>query len=144
MNTCYLKYLKECCDLSGINEQIQKSKFIGAGRTDKFYPKYKLITGHTSRKTFMTLSNSLGVPRDTVVCITGHQEGGKMVRKYLKVDEEVMLRQMDEAWKRLYQAPGTEDPELTEMEKLKKEIEELKKTIELLGNIEKVPNFVRN
>lgn len=135
----YLKYLKECCDLAGIRDQTQKIKFIGNSRTDRFEPKYKLITGHTSRKTFMTLSCSLGVPRDIVTSITGHQEGGKMVRKYLKVDEEVMLRQMDEAWKKLYQAPGTEnseDKELTETEKLKKEIVELKKIIEL-QNVDK-------
>ncbi len=130
----YLKQLTKCCELAGINEQTQKVKFIGNSRTDEWKPKYDLITGHTSRKTFMTLSGAFGVPRETVTAITGHQEGGRMVRKYMKIDKDVMLVQMEKAWRKLYQDPNnpnTEENQITENEKLKKEIEKLKKIIEL-------------
>lgn len=140
----YLKQLKKCCEFAGINNQTQKIKFVGNTRTDVFEPKNKLITGHTSRKTFMTLSGSLGVPRETIIAITGHQEGGRMVKKYLKIDEGVMLDQMEKAWRKLYEDPTnpySEDNQLTEIEKLKKEIEDLKKIIEL-QNADKNINLV--
>ena len=82
----------------------------------------------------MTLSGAFGVPRETVTAITGHQEGGRMVRKYMKIDKDVMLVQMEKAWRKLYQDPNnpnTEENQITENEKLKKEIEKLKKIIEL-------------
>jgi hypothetical protein len=129
----YLLLLEKCCNLALINEPTQKIKFVGNERTDIWLPKYELITGHTSRKTFMTLSASFGVPRETIIAITGHQEGGKMVKKYLKIDEEVMLDQMEKAWRKLYEDPDNPYIEVNqpaEIKKLQDEIKELKKIIE--------------
>jgi len=129
----YLLLLEKCCNLALINEPTQKIKFVGNERTDIWLPKYELITGHTSRKTFMTLSASFGVPRETIIAITGHQEGGKMVKKYLKIDEEVMLDQLEKAWRKLYEDPDNPYIEVNqpaEIKKLQDEIKELKKIIE--------------
>jgi len=129
----YLKYLKECCKLAGLTTETLQMRFIGNSRFEEYKPKNELITGHTSRKTFMSLSFELGVPEITITSITGHQDGKKVIHGYLKVDGITKLKQLSKAWKVLYQFPGREDQDdedLTEKEKeLKKRIEELEKII---------------
>ena len=129
----YLKYLTDCCKLAGLTINTLQIRFIGNSRFDKYLPKNELITGHTSRKTFMSLSFELGVPEITITSITGHQDGKKVIHGYLKVDGPTKLKQLDKAWRVLYQFPGQEnqdDVDLTDKEKeLKKRIEELEKFI---------------
>jgi integrase len=128
----YLENLSECCMIAGINTMTEKVSVLANNMPIRVQKeKYKLITGHTSRKTFMTLSGELGVPEEIYISITGHSDGRqKTIRKYDKIGKERLLREMNKAWKILYQAPGSEDAELTENEKLmKKEIEDLKKII---------------
>ena len=135
----YLENLSECCDIAKINKMTEKVSVLANNipvREQK--EKYKLITGHISRKTFMTLSYKLGVPDEIITSITGHSDGRKTIRKYQEIDKEIKLLEMNKAWKKLYQAPGTEDPELTELEKLKKEIDNLKKIIELQNTDKKI------
>jgi|GEM_PF-304574 len=129
----YLDYLGKCCELAGITDMTEKVSTLANGlpvREQK--EKYKLITGHTSRKTFVKLSRSLNVDEDIVKFITGHKgsQEDKIFSKYNDVSANLALKQMDEAWKVLYQAPGTENKELTELEKAMKKIEELEKIIE--------------
>jgi len=66
------KYLKEMCQIVGINEPTkgylrnkQNKRVLGT------YPKYKLITSHTMRRSFAT--NLYGkVPTVVIMAITGH------------------------------------------------------------------------
>lgn len=132
----YLSYLEKCCEIAGINDITEKvSELVNGKEVREQKEKYKLITGHTSRKTFVKLSRSLSVDEDVVKFITGHKgsQGDKIFSKYNNVNKNLALKQMTEAWKVLYQAPGTENKELTELEKAMKKIKELEKTIELLN-----------
>jgi len=136
----YLYYLGECCRIAGINDMTEKVSILANGRQNREQKeKHKLITGHTSRKTFVKLSRSLNVDEDIVKFITGHKgsQGDKIFSKYNDVTANLALKQMNEAWKILYQAPGSENKELTELEKAMKEIEELKKIIELQNSDKK-------
>jgi len=137
----FLDYLGKCCDLAGINDITEKVSTLANGlpvREQK--EKYKLITGHTSRKTFVKLSRALNVDEDIVKFITGHKgsQEDKIFSKYNDVSANLALKQMDDAWKVLYQAPGSGNKELTELEKAMKEIEELKKIIELQNADKKI------
>lgn len=60
-------------------------------------PKYKLITAHTARKTFVTLSFYLGMDVKTIKSITGHKQD-KTFDKYLKIADEMKKTKMNEAW----------------------------------------------
>lgn len=99
-NDKFNEYIKECCNLAGINETNQVEIFVGNTRTDKYKLKHQLITAHTSRKTFVTLSSSRGVDDNVIKSITGHK-GDRVFGKYLKVDEQIKLKQMDKAWGKL-------------------------------------------
>lgn len=129
-NVTFLKNLEKCCEKVGIDTITEKVNVLSNNAdVRESGKKSEFITGHTSRKTFMTLSYKLGVRDEIITSITGHTDGRKIIRKYMEIDKEVKFLEMQKAWKVLYQAPGTEDPELTETEKLKREIEELKKII---------------
>jgi len=127
----YLEHLKKCCELAGIEDMTEKVSHLANNLPVRIQKKKcDLITGHTSRKTFVKLSRNLDVDEDVVKSITGHR-GDRIFSKYNEVDRNRKLYQMDEAWRVLYQAPGAGNEELTEIDKLKKEIEDLKKIIEL-------------
>jgi integrase len=88
-------YLKELCKLVGIKEDIEIVRYRGANREAIVYPKYELISVHTGRKTFVTLSLERGMSAEEVMTITGHSDY-KSFKRYVKITEErkkvVMLK----------------------------------------------------
>lgn len=90
-------YLKELCKLAGINETVEIVRFRGSKRIAKTYPKYELITVHTGRKTFATLSLERGMSAEEVMTITGHRDY-KSFKRYVKITEERKKVVMLKAW----------------------------------------------
>lgn len=91
------KYLKECCEIVGINTPTTITRYIGQNRIDKTVPKYKLITSHTARKTFVTNSLILGMNQMVVRNITGHKKE-ESFRRYVKIADDYKRKEMDKAW----------------------------------------------
>ena len=60
-------------------------------------PKYKLITNHTARKTFITNSIMLGMNTKTIKEITGHKKDS-VFNKYVKISEEFKKLEMERTW----------------------------------------------
>jgi adenylate cyclase class IV len=60
-------YLKELGKFAEIEQPVQKVKFIGSRRIEEKVPKYELITTHTARRTFVTLSLEKGIRPETVM-----------------------------------------------------------------------------
>ncbi|WP_262482677.1 tyrosine-type recombinase/integrase [Anditalea andensis] len=52
----------------------------------KIFPKHEVISVHTGRKTFATLSLEKGIPAETVMKITRHSDY-KSFQRYIKVTE---------------------------------------------------------
>ena len=50
------EYLKELGELTGINEPVNKFKWIGTKKINNYLPKWKVLTTHVARKTFITES----------------------------------------------------------------------------------------
>lgn len=99
-NQKFNDYLKEICELAEINAPVNIDIFRG----NKFYqetkPKYKVVTAHVARKTFITLSFYLGMNIKIVQEITGiNQE--KTLRKYLKIADDMKKTEMDKTWGKL-------------------------------------------
>lgn len=90
-------YLKELCALAGIDDMIEIVRYRGAQRESKLYPKYELITIHTGRKTFATLSLEKGMNAEEVMAITGHKDY-KSFKRYVKITEERKKVVMVKAW----------------------------------------------
>lgn len=96
-------YVKDICELVGINEKVEGSlmdKDTGRKEVD-FYPKYKLISSHTCRRSFA--SNLYGkVPTKSIMAITGHQTETQFL-KYIKITQkehaEMLIKYWDEETK---------------------------------------------
>jgi integrase len=93
MNT----YLKELCKKAGIEEEVAITRYRGALRIDKKIPKYELVTSHTARRTFVTLSLEKGMRPEVIMSITGHKDF-KTLRAYIKIVDNVKRNEMLNAW----------------------------------------------
>jgi len=91
-------YVKELCKLAEFNEQIEIVRYRGTKRESHTYPKYELISVHTGRKTFATLSLEKGMSVELVMSTTGHLDY-KSFKRYVKVTEERKKVVMGKAWK---------------------------------------------
>ncbi len=90
-------YLKELCELVGIDEDVEIVRYRGAIREANVYPKFELISAHTGRKTFVTLSLERGMSAEEVMTITGHSDY-KSFKRYVKITEERKKVVMLKAW----------------------------------------------
>ena len=94
------KYIQECCELVGINRPTTITRYIGNRRIDKTLPKFKLITSHTARKTFVTNSLILGMNERVLKNITGHNDDASF-RKYVKIAEDFKQNEMTKTWDKM-------------------------------------------
>lgn len=94
------KYIKECCKIVGIDSLITKTRYVGQKRIDATVPKWKLITSHTARKTFVTNSLILGMKEMVVRNITGHKKE-ESFRRYVKIAEDFKKQEMDNTWNKI-------------------------------------------
>ncbi len=91
------EYLKALCKHASINEAIEIVRYKGAKREAAVYPKYELISAHTGRKTFATLSLEKGLNAEEVMSITGHKSYASF-KRYVNVTKERKRAAMLKAW----------------------------------------------
>jgi len=91
-------HLKTLGKLAGITQPVNIQRYRGATRVDKQIPKYELITTHTSRRTFITLSLEKGIRPEVVMSITGHKDF-KSFSAYIKIVDSVKKDELLNAWK---------------------------------------------
>ncbi len=92
------KALKILGRLAGINQYVAIQKYRGSKRIDSKIPKYDLITTHTARRTFITLSLEKGIRPEVVMSITGHKDY-KTFKAYIKITDTVKKEALLNAWK---------------------------------------------
>jgi len=90
-------YLKEICKIAGINDKINIVSYKGTERLETEKYKYELITTHTARRTFVTLSLEKGMRQEIVMKVTGHNDL-KSFKKYLKIADSVKFSEMLNIW----------------------------------------------
>ena len=91
------KYLKDLCELAKIDTPIKIVKYQGTERKEKTYKKFEVVSSHTARRTFISLSLERGMKPDVIMAITGHKTY-KMMQKYLKIADQHKRDEMDKAW----------------------------------------------
>ncbi len=92
------EYVKKVCELAGINEMILGNvKNAETNRKEKgYYPKYKLISSHTARRSFAT--NHYGKIDDrTIMAITTHKSTSQF-HKYLKCTNFEYTQKLAKYW----------------------------------------------
>ena len=90
-------HIKECCEEAGITDLVNYVDYSGGKAREHSEPKYKLITNHTARKTFITNSIMLGMNTKTIKEITGHKKDS-VFNKYVKISEEFKKLEMERTW----------------------------------------------
>jgi len=96
-NQVYNRNIKEFCKMAKICKLTVKFKMIGKKRTEEWLPKYELVTSHTARKTFITLSLFKGMNIEAIKKISGHTTDTEF-RKYLKVQDSWVVDDFNKAW----------------------------------------------
>ncbi|MFV0304642.1 MAG: phage integrase SAM-like domain-containing protein [Moheibacter sp.] len=77
----YNTYIKEVCEIAGINEVISGGKQINQRKVKGKYPKFELISTHVGRRSFA--SNFFGeIPNQYLMAATGHSTE-RMFLKYI-------------------------------------------------------------
>ncbi|MDN3657948.1 site-specific integrase [Ferruginibacter paludis] len=94
------KYLKEVCELAGIDSPVQIVRFRGVKKEEQTFPKYKLITIHVARKSFCTLSLKKGISAEEVMRISGHSDY-RSFQRYISFTEDHSKTVMAKAWGKL-------------------------------------------
>lgn len=93
-------FIKELCELAGIDEMMTLVRYRGVARVEASKPKYAFISTHTARRTFVTLSLEKGMRPETVMAITGHKSY-KTFKKYIKLTDKVKAEEMGKVWGRM-------------------------------------------
>lgn len=91
--------LKEIGEKARIKDPVMIVKYRGAEEVRISEPKYNLITTHTARRTFVTLSLEKGMRAETLMQITGHKSF-KTLKKYIKITDKVKTLEMGRVWKK--------------------------------------------
>lgn len=90
-------YLKELCQLAGIDTPIEIVREYGVKKKITLHKKYELVSIHTGRKTFTTLSLEKGIAPQEVMAITGHTTY-KAFKRYVDVTSKRKQTVMAQAW----------------------------------------------
>ena len=87
-------YLKDLCELCGINRLVTQTYYRGAERVDETVPKYMLIGTHCGRRTFICNALMLGIPAEIVMKWTGHSDYNSM-KPYIAVADAAKAKAMN-------------------------------------------------
>lgn len=87
-------YLKELGELAEINEPIRETFYKGNLRHDLVQPKYKLLSTHVGRRTFICNALALGIPVNVVMKWTGHSDY-KAMKPYIDIADSIKASAMN-------------------------------------------------
>jgi hypothetical protein len=80
-------YIKEIGELAGIDTPIEVVREYGTKKKAETFKKFELLSIHTGRKTFTTLSLEKGIPLQDVMSLSTHSSF-KAVKRYINVTKE--------------------------------------------------------
>jgi integrase len=86
-NQKFNEYIKDACEAAEINESFAKSITKGGKKQTTIYPKFKVVTSHTARRTFATNLYKRGISHISIMALTGHKTE-KAFLSYIKVTPE--------------------------------------------------------
>ena len=86
-------YIKEVCELAGIDSEVIVKRSKGGRRIEERKPKHELITSHTARRSFATNFFQLGLPAIELMKITGHSTERQFM-EYINIDKRANARSM--------------------------------------------------
>jgi site-specific recombinase XerD len=89
------QYLKELCQMAGINQKVKTTSTIEGGQQIEFFEKWEQVTTHTARRSFATNMFRDGFNPTLIMKATGHGTE-KNFRRYLKLDNSDFMDMLAE------------------------------------------------
>jgi integrase len=89
------KRIKTVCRLAGITELIEITKIKGGKKVTAKYPKYKLVSSHTARRSGISNLYNAGVPSLFIMKLSGHRTEREFM-KYLRLTEDEIAKKLSE------------------------------------------------
>jgi integrase len=86
-NQKFNEYLKEICKQAGFEKEHSWVTLTGKKKINQSDFRYNLVTSHTGRRTFCTLSLKRKISPEFIMKVTGHRKYDQF-REYVKVDDE--------------------------------------------------------
>jgi integrase len=96
-NTKCNLYIKEACQIAGIDSPVEKVRFYGNQRKAEVKPKWEYISMHSGRKTMATLSLKRGMSAEVVMAIGGWKDY-KSFKRYVGIDDEMIRASSIRTW----------------------------------------------
>lgn len=88
------RHLKTIGRLCRLEDPVRRVWWRGAERCEEVLPKWRLLTTHVARRTFVVTALTLGIPAEVVIKWTGHSDYAAM-RPYVAIVDELRRRNMD-------------------------------------------------
>ncbi len=85
--------IKELAEKAGLKQPVKITEIVDGKKKSIIHKKYELITFHTFRRTFITLSEKLGLRREIAKSITGHKDD-RTYQKYNKITPEDVAEEL--------------------------------------------------
>ncbi|PIQ17302.1 MAG: hypothetical protein COW66_12530 [Flavobacteriaceae bacterium CG18_big_fil_WC_8_21_14_2_50_34_36] len=94
-------YIKDICEEAKINDQVYGSLLNSeTNRKDNgIYPKYKLVSSHTCRRSFATNLFLGGFDNFTIMKATGHRSEKQFIN-YIKASQDEHIKKLSEYWEK--------------------------------------------
>jgi integrase len=81
----YSVALKDLCKEAGIVDLVVETSYKNNKRIEEYKPKYKLVSSHTARRTFITRLRQRSISDSEIIKVTGHSND-LILRRYTKID----------------------------------------------------------
>lgn len=92
-NVMMNRYLKDVARACGFSTPQSQVFFMGSVRHESVRPKWKCLTMHAARRTFVVCSLYLGIPAEVVMKWTGHSDFSAM-KPYITIVDQLKSREM--------------------------------------------------
>lgn len=79
--------IKLVCKMAGITDMVATYRTQGGSLQETVKPKYELVTSHTARRTAATLMTMAGIPKRSIMMLTGHKSE-RNFEKYVRLSEQ--------------------------------------------------------
>lgn len=89
----YNAHLRIICQQCHIDTPVHLVHYVGAERIERIVPKWRLVTSHCARRTFVVNALSLGIPAEVITRWTGHSSLEAM-RPYMAIVDELKASSM--------------------------------------------------
>jgi len=99
-NQKYNDYIKELCELVGINQPIMKIIYRGNKEVQEPLLKHEIMSSHHGRRFFITQNLINGIRPEVIMSMTGHSDF-RSFEKYIAVTDKTRINAMD-TWSKTF------------------------------------------